>query len=116
MISAVYYFITILISLPVSISAEPGSVRTTLMLTGQDCSNSRPTIVKALEQSEGIRQVYPNLMPDHLLVDHNSQELTEDQILAIVSTAFGEGRTCRAELMKSCISANPIPHRITASP
>ncbi|ULA65274.1 MAG: hypothetical protein LZF86_190577 [Nitrospira sp.] len=62
----------------------------------------------ALRQHAGVLQVDPNLMPDHLLIDLVRQELAEERLTAIANSAIA-GNQCRAEIMKSCITAELSP-------
>ncbi len=62
----------------------------------------------ALQQHTGVLQVDPNLMPDHLLIDMVRQELAEESLTAIANSVIA-GNQCRAEIMKSCITAEPMP-------
>lgn len=90
------------------IRAESGQNRIALMLNGPDCAALRDTVTTALQQQPGVLQVDTDLMPDHVLIDSAGQELTEDTLAAAANAAIG-GNQCRAEIMKSCITAGPPP-------
>lgn len=65
----------------------------------------------SLQQQTGVLHVDTDLMPDHVLVDIVRQELTEDTVIAIAKVAIGAVQ-CRAEIMKSCITAGPPQHNV----
>lgn len=79
------------------------------MLSGPDCPSSQQQIVSALEQQTGVLRADQDLMPDHVLVDIVRQQVTEETIAAIANAAIGGGQ-CRAEIMKSCITAELPSH------
>lgn len=88
--------------------AEPAQDRIALMLSGPDCPDLRDKVTAALHRQTGVLRVDPNLMPDHVLIDIERQQLTEEELTAIANQAIGGGQ-CRAEIMKSCITAEPPP-------
>ena len=88
--------------------AEPAQDRIALMLSGPDCPALRNTMTAALQQQTGVLRADPDLMPDHVLVDIVRQHLTEEALAAIANQATARSQ-CRAEIMKSCITAEPPP-------
>ncbi len=88
--------------------AEPAQDRIALMLSGPDCPALRNTVTAALQQQTGVLRANPDLMPDHVLIDIVRQHLTEEALAAIANQATA-GSQCRAEIMKSCITAEPPP-------
>jgi copper chaperone CopZ len=79
--------------------------RTALALTGSNCRQSYAVIIGALERLEGVARVEAGLVPDHMLVDHDAQTLSQDQLAGIVN-AVGELRgVCHVAVMQSCITA-----------
>jgi hypothetical protein len=89
--------------------AESAQDRVALMLSGPDCPSVRDRITAALQQQTGVVRVDADLMPDHVLIDSVRQEVTEETLAATAHAMIG-GRQCRAELMKSCITAEPSSH------
>lgn len=79
------------------------------MLNGPDCPSLQDTLTTALRQHDGVLQADPDLMPGHLLVDVLSAQLTDETLAATANTALA-GTQCRAEIMKSCITAGPSGH------
>lgn len=92
-----------------AVRAESTHERVALMLSGSDCPSSQQRIVSALEQQTGVLRADQDLMPDHVLVDIVRQQVTEETIVAIANAAIGGGQ-CRAEIMKSCITAELPSH------
>ena len=92
-----------------AVRAESTHERVALMLSGPDCQSSQQQIVSALEQQTGVLRADQDLMPDHVLVDIVRQQVTEETVAAIANAAIGGGQ-CRAEIMKSCITAELPSH------
>ena len=90
--------------------AESAQDRVALMLSGPDCPSVRHTITAALQQQAGVLQVDPALMPDHVLIDIVRPSLSEEALATAANAAIG-GNQCRAEIMRSCITAQPSGHR-----
>lgn len=99
----------LLLSIGGTVRAESAHDRVALMLNGPDCSSVRNTLTTALQQQPGVLHVDADLMPDHVLIDIARSELTEETLAARANTAIG-GSQCRAEIMKSCITAEPSSH------
>ena len=91
--------------------AESAHERITLMLSGPDCPSIRQRITTALYQQSSVLNVDPDLMPDHVLVDIVQSTLTDTTLAATAHTAI-DGARCRADIMKSCITAGPPVHGI----
>jgi hypothetical protein len=76
------------------------------MLMGTACAQNHALLKEHLMQMAGVRQVDLNAVPDHVLVDADraivSPQILEAEVTRILSTT----PPCRAEIMKSCISAN----------
>lgn len=92
-----------------AVRAESTHERVALMLSGPDCSSIGHTITTTLQQQPGVLRADQDLMPDHVLVDIVRQQVTEETVAAIAHTAIGGGQ-CRAEIMKSCITAELPGH------
>lgn len=95
--------------------AEPAHDRVTLMLSGPDCPSVQKGMAAALQQRTGVLQVDLDLMPDHVLVDIVRQELTEDMVAVTANQAMS-GSQCRAEIMRSCITADMAAHTPSGTP
>lgn len=103
--------LSFILSIPDTGRAESAHERVALMLTGPDCLSLRQQIVSALEQQTGVLRADHDLMPDHVLVDIVRSHLTEEELTAIANQAIS-GSQCRADIMKSCITAGPPAHGI----
>lgn len=91
------------------VSADTSRERVALFLSGQDCPSSRRTIAVELAQVAGVTRVDLESVPDHALVDILSGAATPEDLLAAVRRQALNGARCQAEIMKSCISAQPSP-------
>jgi hypothetical protein len=81
-----------------------GVIRVSLLLTGGGCTAQRQTLSDQLSKIHGIVSVDGRSVPDHLLIDVEDNTATAEQLVlraneVLVITA------CKAEEMKSCISA-----------
>jgi hypothetical protein len=85
------------------------------MLSGPDCPAVRDRATTALQQHTGVLHVNTDLMPDHALVDIVRQEQTEDMVAVTANKAM-RGSQCRAEIMKSCITADRAAHLPSETP
>ena len=98
--------LSLLFSLHETARAEPAQERVALMLSGPGCASSQHTIATILQEHTGVLHVDMDLMPDHVLIDILRQHLTDDELAALANRAIG-GNQCRADIMKSCITAEP---------
>ena len=81
--------------------------RTALALSGDGCRLSQQAMIEALEQLDGVAQVKADVMPDHLLVDHDDRHRTGDELVRLANRLATP--SCRATLMQSCITAEIKP-------
>ena len=95
--------------------AESAHDRVALMLSGPDCRSVQKRMAAALQQRTGVLHVDTDLMPDHVLIDIVRQELTEETVAVTANQAM-RGSQCRAEIMKSCITADMAPHAPSETP
>jgi hypothetical protein len=101
--------IGLFLSLDLTVRAESAHDRVALMLSGTDCPAFRQNVETALRQHPGVLQVDMDLVPDHVLIDYLHQQLTGDDLAAIANAAMANSVRCRAEVMKSCITAEMAP-------
>ena len=105
--------LALFMSIHESARADSDRSRVALMLSGPDCPALRDKVTAALQQQTGVLHVDADLMPDHVLIDSDRQDLTDEFLAAAANTAIA-GNRCRAEVMKSCITAEPpSPHTHT---
>jgi hypothetical protein len=98
-----------------AVRAESTHERVALMLSSPDCASSQQQIVSALEQQTGVLRADLDLMPDHVLIEIVRQQLTEEELTAIAKKAIAGGH-CKAEVMKSCITADMAAHLPSETP
>jgi cation transport ATPase len=81
--------------------------RIALMLTGPACTQVHSTISRTLEQTAGVRRVDLQAVPDHALIDIEPGTVTAEALEHQVNDLLATHPSCRADIMKSCISADP---------
>ncbi len=91
-------------SLPAA-SADQSVERVALMVAGDDCAVYRESIRAVLASVPEVRRIEFDSIPDHILIDVETDRVTPEDLEATVSRRLGDMRTCRTEVMKSCISA-----------
>ncbi|HEX7767293.1 MAG TPA: hypothetical protein VF443_11300 [Nitrospira sp.] len=106
--------LSLLLAVRETAHAESAQDRVALMLSGPGCPSVREGVTTALQQQAGVLRADPDLMPDHVLVDIVRPQMTEETVAAIANAATGGGR-CRAEIMRSCITAE-LPNHGTDPP
>jgi hypothetical protein len=79
--------------------------RAALTLSGANCSLSPQTMIQALEQLDGIVRVQTNMIPNHLLVDHDGLHRTAEELADFLNQQTVANHGCRATVMRSCITA-----------
>ena len=78
--------------------------RTAFSLSGSDCRLHQDTI-ETLERLEGVTSVEAEIIPDHLLVDHDGLRRTGEELASFVNGLAALQGRCRAAVMQSCITA-----------
>ncbi|MBH0178826.1 MAG: hypothetical protein HP491_13425 [Nitrospira sp.] len=90
--------------------AEPrANERIALALSGKNCSAHHQAIAKTLHQIPGVTRVDMTLIDGHVLIDRIQDQRTAEDFQTIVNGILPSDAQCRAEIMESCISADPIP-------
>jgi hypothetical protein len=89
--------------------------RAALALDGPGCEASQLTVIEALKHLDGVELVETDLIPDHLLIDHDGRHVTGKALADFVNALTAAGGRCRAVVMKSCITAGLEP-RVALSP
>ncbi len=90
--------------------AEPrANERIALALSGQNCSLYHQAISQGLSRVPGVIRIDMKLIADHVLIDRIQDQRTSEDFLAIVNGLIPSDGQCRAEVMESCISADPTP-------
>ena len=90
--------------------AEPrANERIALALSGQNCSPYHQSIAKTLSQVPGVTRIDMTLIDGHVLIDRIQDQRTAEDFRTIVNSILPSEAQCRAEIMESCISADPMP-------
>ncbi len=90
-------------------TVEAGMTRVAIMLSGEGCTAQRQALIDALSTVRGVVSVDGRTIPDHLLVDVAHEEAIAEQLVQTVNSAISSA-SCKAEEMKSCITAD-LPHQ-----
>lgn len=90
-------------------TVEAGMTRVAIMLSGEGCTAQRQVLIDALSTVRGVVSVDARTIPDHLLVDVAREEVIAEQLVQTANSAISS-TSCKAEEMKSCITAD-LPHQ-----
>ena len=85
----------------------PTLERIAVMLTGPGCRELHDGVGADIADLAGVRSVDAGSIADHILVDVESERVTSEYITGRL-TDLVTGKHCRASLMRSCISPNPV--------
>ena len=83
---------------------QAGVTRVALLFTGEGCAMQRQSLTDQLNRVQGIAHVDGRSVPDHLLIDVEDNTVTAEQLVNRVNDALAS-TPCKAEEMKSCITA-----------
>jgi hypothetical protein len=87
--------------------------RVPLALTGPGCDTHENELSRALLTLQGVNAAHFHRIADHVLVDITVGIIAPEELVRHLNTAATSWQ-CRAEIMQSCITADPAPHtRIT---
>ena len=89
---------------------QAGVTRVAILLTGEGCAVQRQALADQLNKGQGIVQVDGRSVPDHLLIDVESGTMTAEQLVGRLNDALAS-TPCKAEEMKSCITADIAGHQ-----
>ena len=91
------------------VNAGTSHERVALFLSGQDCPSFSRSLAAELAQVPGVTRVEPDSVPDHVLIDVVSGRVAPEDLLAAARRHLRPDTHCQVEIMKSCISAGPVP-------
>jgi len=80
--------------------------RVALMLAGAACPQSHAALERKLAEVAGVRQIDLYAVPGHVLIDADTAVVGLDSLATRVNDILSAQPPCRAEIMKSCISAD----------
>lgn len=88
--------------------------RVPIVLIGPGCGTHENELSKALLALQGVNAAHFHRIADHVLVDITVGIIASEELVHHLNTAATSWQ-CRAEIMQSCITADPAPRtRITA--
>jgi hypothetical protein len=83
--------------------------RVPVMLTGPACDTHENELSSALLTLQGVNAAHFHRIADHVLVDITVGIIVPEELVRHLNTAATSWQ-CRAEIMQSCITADPAPH------
>ena len=83
--------------------------RVPVALIGPDCSTHENELSRALLTLQGVNAAHFRRIADHVLVDITVGKISPEELVHHLNTAATSWQ-CRAEIMQSCITADPAPH------
>jgi hypothetical protein len=83
--------------------------RVPVALTGPGCSTHENELSRALLTLQGVNAAHFHRIADHILVDITVGIIVPEELVHHLNTAATSWQ-CRAEIMQSCITADPAPH------
>ena len=82
--------------------------RVPVALTGPGCDTHESELSKALLTLQGVNAAHFHRVPDHVLVDITVGIIVPEELVRHLNTAATSWQ-CRAQIMQSCITADPPP-------
>lgn len=83
--------------------------RVPVALTGPGCDTHENELSRALLALQGVNAAHFHRIADHVLVDITIGKIAPEELVRHLNTAATSWQ-CRAEIMQSCITADPAPH------
>lgn len=83
--------------------------RVPLALTGPGCDTHENELSRALLTLQGVNAAHFHRIADHVLVDITVGIIVPEELVRHLNTVATSWQ-CRAEIMQSCITADPAPH------
>lgn len=100
-------FLGLLLAEPV----QAGVTRIAILLTGKGCAAQRQALTEHLRTVEGIVFVDGRSVPDHLLIDVDDGTQTAEHLVGSLNETL-DSTLCKADEMKSCITADLMIHKL----
>ncbi len=95
-------------------SSHAAMERVPVALIGPGCDTHENELSRALLAMQGVNAAHFHRIADHVLVDITVGIIVPEELVHHLNTAATSWQ-CRAEIMQSCITADPAPHtRINA--
>ena len=83
--------------------------RVPVVLIGPGCDTHENELSRALLTLQGVNAAHFHRIADHVLVDITVGIIVPEELVHHLNTA-ATSWLCRAEIMQSCITADPAPH------
>ena len=83
--------------------------RVPVVLIGPGCDTHENELSRALLTLQGVNAAHFHRIPEHVLVDITVGIIVPEELVHRLNTAATSWQ-CRAEIMQSCITADPAPH------
>jgi len=83
--------------------------RVPVVLIGPGCDTHENELSRALLTLQGVNAAHFHRIADHVLVDITVGIIVPEELVRHLNTAATSWQ-CRAEIMQSCITADPAPH------
>jgi len=83
--------------------------RVPVALTGPGCDSHENELSRTLLTIQGVNSAHFHRIPDHVLVDITVGMIVPEELVRHLNTAATSWQ-CRAEIMQSCITADPASH------
>ena len=83
--------------------------RVPVALIGPGCDTHENELSRALLTLQGVNAAHFHRIADHVLVDITVGIIVPEELVHHLNTAATSWQ-CRAEIMQSCITADPAPH------
>jgi hypothetical protein len=83
--------------------------RVPIVLIGPGCDTHENELSRALLTLQGVNAAHFHRIADHVLVDITVGIILPEELVHHLNTAATSWQ-CRAEIMQSCITADPAPH------
>ena len=96
-------------------ASQAAMERVPVALTGPGCDTHENELSRALLTLQGVNAAHFHRIADHVLVDITVGIITPEELVHHLNTAATSWQ-CRAEIMQSCITADPAPHTRTNAP
>jgi len=89
-------------------SSHAAMERVPIVLIGPGCDAHENELSGLLRTLQGVNAAHFHRIPEHVLVDITVGTIVPEELVRHLNTAATSWQ-CRAEIMQSCITANPAP-------
>ncbi len=90
-------------------ASQAAMERVPVTLTGPGCDSHENELSRTLLTLQGVNAAHFHRIADHVLVDITVGIIVPEELVHHLNTAATSWQ-CHAEIMQSCITADPAPH------